>query len=170
MRWKTALNAFDITFDITFDGLDSTAPLVADSLEGYDVQVGATTGKPNLYAEAIAPLPDGAPDATAESCAEAIDRNGTWAADAVTGARFCLTTTEGRYAHLRVLTAPPRAPRVPSHSKRPSGTHPDPRRRTRWRDSPCGARGAPAAKQWPARLRSEGEATAVQSPTVPTAS
>jgi len=95
--------------------LDTTAPLPMGTLaKGEDLGVGATTGTPSLYSTGsteltLAPLPGSGPTPTEAECAEAVERNGTYHGEAARGARFCLVTTEGRTAYLRVLSAPPGA-------------------------------------------------------------
>ncbi|MER5429785.1 hypothetical protein [Streptomyces sp. NPDC002588] len=92
--------------------LDSTAPVVAATLvKGSDLFIGATTGSPTFDVPdgdlGLAPLPASGSAPTDRQCAEAVERNGTYNAQAPRGARFCLMTDQGRTAYLRVVSAPP---------------------------------------------------------------
>ncbi|QDY77917.1 hypothetical protein [Streptomyces qinzhouensis] len=94
--------------------LDSKPPLVAQSIEGYDISIGSTTGEPSLSAEGgdltLAPLPDSGPAPGEAECVERIEKNGAYHADLTRGARFCVQSKEGRTAYLRTVSAPTAGP------------------------------------------------------------
>ncbi|MEU6353874.1 hypothetical protein ABZ896_31850 [Streptomyces sp. NPDC047072] len=91
--------------------LDASSPVVSKATKGSDVIYGATTGAPTLSiwnsGSNLAPLPEADPTPTAESCMEAVERNGTYNLEAHRGDRLCLLTGEGRVVYIHVLAAPP---------------------------------------------------------------
>ncbi|MFF0010331.1 hypothetical protein [Streptomyces sp. NPDC005374] len=94
-----------------FIELDTSSPVVSTSGKGSDVIYGATTGPPTLgiwnSSSHLAPLPEADPAPTAETCMDAVERNGTYNLEAHRGDRFCLLTGEGRVVYMHVLAAPP---------------------------------------------------------------
>lgn len=97
--------------------LDSSKPLVADSLKGADLtaiaDVSGTAdstsfhGGPRLAAM-IAPISGGRADPTEAQCAEALQSNGDPLMESLPqDGRFCVQTTEGRTAFVRVTSAVP---------------------------------------------------------------
>ncbi|MEV8020900.1 hypothetical protein AB0O76_32125 [Streptomyces sp. NPDC086554] len=95
--------------------LDSTPPLVSGpDIKGVDVYVGATSGSPTLTTEGseltLAPLPGSGPAPSEAECADAVEKNGAYAAELTRGSRFCAQTMEGRTAYLRTVSAPTAGP------------------------------------------------------------
>ncbi|MFJ8084234.1 hypothetical protein ACIQ6Y_26905 [Streptomyces sp. NPDC096205] len=112
VRYGPVVLDTDLTSGGTDVDLDAAAPVSASTLpRGTDLFVSPTTGVPGLdspgSALTLAPLPGSGPAPTEDECAEAVEDRGTYTVEARRGARFCLTTSEGRTAYLRVLSAPP---------------------------------------------------------------
>ncbi|MFK4098878.1 hypothetical protein ACI2L1_02075 [Streptomyces sp. NPDC019531] len=105
-----------VTFDVDlteggmrYVDLDSTAPVVTDSEpQSNDLTVSTTSGAPTLYtpdsANTLASLAEGITPTEAQ-CFDAVEKSGTYTSTATRGARFCLTTPEGRTAYLSVVSA-----------------------------------------------------------------
>ncbi|GAA3137174.1 hypothetical protein [Streptomyces echinatus] len=103
----------DTTNSGSYIDFDTAEPLVVanSTPKGADVIISASTGgAPDLFVPdsrmALAPPAGSGAAPTAEECAESVERNATYTLPATRG-DFCLTTTEGRTVHLKVLTAPP---------------------------------------------------------------
>ncbi|MFH8411435.1 Rmf/CrpP fold protein [Streptomyces sp. NPDC018019] len=92
--------------------LDAIPPLAAISAEpkGTDVHISMTTGAPDISmdggAQTLAALPATEPEPSEKACAERIKQNGTYLSQMSRGARFCVQTTEGRTAYIKVVAAP----------------------------------------------------------------
>ncbi|MFF4509072.1 hypothetical protein [Streptomyces sp. NPDC001401] len=97
--------------------LDSSKPLVGDDLRGGDLTAiadgGGTAGSTNFHggpqlAATIALLSGNGADPTEAECAEALRRNGDpMLQNPPQHARFCVQTTEGRTAFVRITSAAP---------------------------------------------------------------
>ncbi|PJN04886.1 hypothetical protein CG740_03115 [Streptomyces sp. CB01201] len=110
---------YDIQFQSSAYGVDidfdTRKPLVADALKGADLSAvtdgsgtaGSTKfhGGPRLAA-IIAPISGGHADPTEAECAKALRSNGDpMLQDPPQNAQFCIQTTEGRIAFVRVVSA-----------------------------------------------------------------
>ncbi|WP_330306212.1 MULTISPECIES: hypothetical protein [unclassified Streptomyces] len=110
IQFETSAYGVDIDFD-------SRKPLVGDSLKGGDLSAvtdasgmaGTTNfhGGPRLAA-LIAPISNGSSDPSEADCAEALQSNGDESFnDPPSDAQFCVQTTEGRVAFVRVAPGAP---------------------------------------------------------------
>ncbi|MEV8086635.1 hypothetical protein [Streptomyces nigra] len=110
IQFRTSAYGVDIDFD-------TRKPLVADGLKGADLSAvtdgSGTAGSTNFHggprlAAIIAPISGSDADPTEAQCAKALRSNGDpMLQDPPQNAQFCVQTTEGRIAFVRVVSAAP---------------------------------------------------------------
>lgn len=110
IQFRTSAYGVDIDFD-------TRKPLVADDLKGADLSAvtdgSGTAGSTNFHggprlAAIIAPISGSDADPTEAECAEALRSYGDpMLQDPPQDAQFCVQTTEGRIAFVRVVSAAP---------------------------------------------------------------
>ncbi|MFF7244939.1 hypothetical protein ACFZBU_13695 [Embleya sp. NPDC008237] len=86
---------------------DTSPPLVSQSNKAVDLFFAYTLGDPDLMTvgstNTLAALPQGSPEPTAEVCADAVAKRGTYVGGKLAqGARYCMITNEGRTGYIKV--------------------------------------------------------------------
>ena len=93
-----------------FVDLDSEQPLTTqEQTHSSDLAFDATATELVDVEGKVAPLPTGGNDPTEAECATQIEKSSVQEVELSRGTRFCVQTTDGRTAYLRVLSAPAEA-------------------------------------------------------------